>query len=69
MSGEGVGVSCDSVVGINDILRSLIIGGEVGVVVGEEFQIGFQLVNELFGQGLKGIYWVLLDCISKGNRE
>ena len=47
MSGEGVGVSCDSVVGINDILRSLIIGGEVGVVVGEEFQIGFQLVNEL----------------------
>ena len=45
--------------GVDDVLCSLITGGEVGVVVGEEFQIGFQLVNELFGQGLMGIYSVL----------
>ena len=42
---------------------------EVGGVVGEGFQIAFQLVNELFGQGLKSIYSVLLDCIFKGIRE
>ena len=42
-------VGCDGGVSIDDVLCSLITGGEVGVVVGEEFQIGVQLVNELFG--------------------
>ena len=45
----GGGFSCDGGVGVDDVLCSLITGGEVGVVVGEEFQIGVQLVNELFG--------------------
>jgi len=67
--GGGGGFSCDSGVGGDDVLCSLITGGEDGVVVGEEFQIGFQLVNELFGQCLKSIYSVLLDCIFKGIRE
>ena len=48
----GRGDSCDSGVSIDDVLCSLITGGEVGVVVGKEFQIGVQLVDELFGQGL-----------------
>ena len=47
----------------------MITGGEVGVVVGEEFQIGVQLVDELFGQGLESIYSVLSDCIFKGIGE
>ena len=44
---------------IVDVLCSLITGGEVGVVVGEELQVGVQLVDELFGQGLESIYPVL----------
>ncbi len=55
--------------GVDDVLCSLIIGVQVGVVVGEEFHVGFQLVNELFGQGFKGVYSVLLDCIFKGLGE
>ena len=69
MLGGGGGFSCDSCVEVDDVLCSLITGGEVGVVVGEGFQIAFQLVNELFGQGLKSIYSVLLDCIFKGLGE
>ena len=49
---EGGVFSSGGGVGVDDVLCSLITGGEVGVVVGEEFQIGVQLVNELFGQGL-----------------
>ena len=49
---EGGGVSSGGGVGVDDVLCSLITGGEVGVVVGKEFQIGVQLVDELFGQGL-----------------
>ena len=54
---------------IDDVLCSLITGGEVGVVVGEEFQVGVQLMYELFGQGLEGVYSVLSDCNFKGVRE
>ena len=55
--------------GVDDVLCSLIICVQVGVDVGEEFHVGFQLVNELFGQGFKGVYSVLLDCIFKGLGE
>ena len=54
---------------IDDVLCSLITGSEVGVVVGEEFQVGVQLMYELFGQGLEGVYSVLSDCNFKGVRE
>ena len=49
LSWEGGGVGCNGGVSIDDVLCSLITGGEVGVVVGGEFQIGFQLEDELFG--------------------
>ena len=54
---------------IDDVLCILITGSEVGVVVGEEFQVGVQLMYELFGQGLEGVYLVLSDCNFKGVRE
>ena len=34
------GFGCDGGVSIDDVLCSLITGSEVGVVVGEEFQVG-----------------------------
>ena len=50
LGGEGGG--SDMTVVWELMMSSAVIGGEVGVVVDEELQIGFQLVNELFGQGL-----------------
>ena len=46
--GRGV-VSFDGGVSIDDVLCSLVTGGEVGCVVSCELQVGFQLEDELFG--------------------
>ena len=45
----GGGVSCDSGVGVNNVICGLITGLEVGEIVHEELQIGVQLVKVLFG--------------------